>query len=488
MKNGMDFKRGQLAKELEDPFYLKDPILLDLFEKCKPPKEAYLYFPKGEEIIVINNKKPESSCRKIYYNVPVFDMEKKYINKLKEIINQHPEIKLPDFFDDEFLLRFLYADDCELDEVFKRLKKYIEWSKETFPLSIQPKSKAVEILNKGFIYVYGRDCKFRPILIFRLEHFVKNEKIYSVQEVLEAGIFLGQFIINHMLLPGHIERWNLIVNLRKATLFSLPEHIKKLLPIMNEGFISRLNKTYVIGMNFFFRILYKIICAFLKESTVKKIKILDGKKDQSIFEEIRKDNVEISMGGTAPDARIGEENGLFPPRMPSENFLLEYQRKEDILITEEEYIKKYKSGEIPKDLASPFILDKIKEEENNQIKQENLENKEIEKQIIPKNIEIENNQNKTIDTNRKQEIIERTKEVFEIDKKSIFKKQQNINKVKTFMKSGWEFKEEKINTSFVNYQNHKSLHKNIINEINSLCNKRKFFISNISKISNINDN
>ena len=86
MKNGMDFKRGQLAKEIEDPFYLKDPILLDLFEKCKPPKEAYLYFPKGEDIIVINNKKPESSYRKIYYNVPFFDMEKKYINKLREII------------------------------------------------------------------------------------------------------------------------------------------------------------------------------------------------------------------------------------------------------------------------------------------------------------------------------------------------------------------------------------------------------------------
>ena len=60
----MDFKRGQLAKEIEDPFYLKDPILLDLFEKCKPPKEAYLYFPKGEDIIVINNKNRKAHIEK----------------------------------------------------------------------------------------------------------------------------------------------------------------------------------------------------------------------------------------------------------------------------------------------------------------------------------------------------------------------------------------------------------------------------------------
>ena len=51
----MENRKGRLAKELVDPFYLKDPKLSELFEKCKPPKEAYLYFPKGEDIIVINN-------------------------------------------------------------------------------------------------------------------------------------------------------------------------------------------------------------------------------------------------------------------------------------------------------------------------------------------------------------------------------------------------------------------------------------------------
>ena len=484
----MELKRGQLAKELEDPFYLKDPILLDLFEKCKPPKDAYLYFPKGEEIIIINQKNPESSYRKIYYNVPYSEMEKNYINKLKEIINQHPEIKLPDFFDDELLLRFLLADDCELNKVFKRLKKYVEWSNKTFPIVMQPKSRTVEILNKGFVYVYGRDCKFRPILIFRLEEFVKYQKVYSVEEVLEAGILLGQFVINHMLLPGHVERWNLLVNLRKTTLLSLPEHIKKLLPIMNEGFISRLHKTYVIGMNFFFRLLYKIVCAFLHESTVKKIKILDGKKDQSMFEEIRKDNVEINMGGTAPNARIGEENGVFPPRMPTEKFLLDSQRREDILISEEEYIKKYKNGEIPKDFVSPFILAKLEEEEKMQIKQDNLEKNDIEPQIVPQNNKIENYQNKTIDSAKEQEIINKSKDIFEKEKKIFLEKRQAIHKVRTFMNSGWEFKEEFFNTKIINIKNHKKHQKKIVNEINSLCNKRKLFISNISKISDNNEN
>ena len=480
----MENRKGKLAKELDDPFYLKDPELKELFEKCKPPKEAYFYFPKGEEIIELNRKKPENSYRKIYYDVPVLEHEKYYINKLKEIINKHPEIKLPDFFDDELLLRFLYADDCELDKVFKRITKYIEWSNKTFPLVIQPKSKYIEILNKGFVYVYGRDGRFRPILIFRLVEFVKYEKVYSVQEVIYAGMFLGQFIINNLLLPGHIERWVLIINLRKTTLLSLPEHIKKLLPVMNEGFISRLHKTYVIGMNFFFRILYKIVCAFLHESTVKKIKIIDGKKDQSMFKEIRKDNVELDMGGTAPNARIGEIDGIFPPRMPSEHFLLDTQRPEDELLNEEEYIKKYKNGEITKELAYPPILEKLEAEKKMEIisNHNNINNNKIGDQLIlkSKTKEIDKNFEKKEKINNN--IIDKRNEIIIQQRKALIERQQRIHKVKTFIRKGWEFNEEYINQkkykmNFI----HNNNHINIIKDINSLRNKRTIFINNISK-------
>ena len=45
--------------------------------------------------------------------------------------------------------------------------------------------------------------------------------------------------------------------------------------------------------------------------------------------------------------------------MPSEHFLLESERPENILISEEEYIQKYKNGEIDDDFVSPYILEKI---------------------------------------------------------------------------------------------------------------------------------
>ena len=486
----MEIKKGRLAKEMENPFYLKDPKLLELYKKCLPPKEAYYYFPKGEDLIEYNTKKPKKSYRKIYHDLPFLDIEKKYISDYKQLISQHPEFKLPSFFDDGLLLRFIFADECDLEVSFKRLVKYVEWSNKTFPIIMKPNSKLVEILNKGFFYLYGRDCRFRPILVFRAKEFVKNEKTYSVQEIIEAGCFLGQFALNNMMIPGKIERWNLVINLKDVTLLALPENIKKLLPIMNEGFISRLHKNYVIGMTFFLRILYKVACAFLHESTIKKIKILSGKKDQSLFEEIRKDNIEQFNGGTAPNANIGEENGLFPPRMPSEHFLLESERPEDILIKEEEYIQKYQNGEIDNDYVSPYILEKLNinnktanNEENQEIIEKKSKSENIQKSEADQNVP----SNKSLKLGNINSLKE---EKININNQTNIQEQQikknasnNIYKVKSFIYHGWDFHQEK-NITQEKYKVQAHQGNIIIDDILSLSNKKKNFFKKISIMTN----
>jgi len=482
----METPKGRLAKELEDPFYLKDPNVIELYNKCLPPKEAYLYFPKGEALIEFNHKNPKKTYRKIYHNVPLLDNEKQYIAEFKQLLNNHPEVKLPEFFDDALLLRFIYADECEMEKVFKRLVKYIEWSNKTFPITIHPNSKLIEILNKGFVYAYGRDCRFRPILIFRAQEFVKNQKNYTVEEVVESGAFLGQFVLNNMMIPGQIERWNLLISLKGAHVLSLPEHIKKLVLVMNEAFISRLNKNYIIGMTFLLRVLFKIVCAFLHESTIKKIKILNGKKDKSLFEEIRKDNIEECFGGTAPDVHFGEEHDLFPPRMPSDKFMLDSDNPQNLLISEEEYIKKYNDGEIPEGLVSPFLKDKL----NLNKKNEEI----IEKQEVVEDIKSTKIQKSNTETNIAQKEIIQNKNFNDINMKKnkqsqiphLTKEQQNINKVKTFIYHGWDHYSENIEPD--KYKINTQHGNNFIKDINSLTTKRKNFFSKISLVSNNNFN
>ena len=94
---------------------------------------------------------------------------------------------------------------------------------------------------------------------------------------------------------------------------------------------------------------------------------MDKKNTNNLFENIRRDNVEEKFGGTAPNIQGGIENlnsPLFPPRMPSSNFILEKNNKEDILITKEEYLKLIEEKKIKEEYISPYLkedIEKIKQ-------------------------------------------------------------------------------------------------------------------------------
>ena len=103
---------------------------------------------------------------------------------------------------------------------------------------------------------------------------------------------------------------------------------------------------------------------------MEKVIILDDKNDPRKNQDINPENLEERFGGKAPDLEYNIENSLFPPKMPTNNFLLDNENPKDILITEEQYIEKYNAGEIPLRSASPYILEKLRREKIEKNKEE----------------------------------------------------------------------------------------------------------------------
>ena len=483
-----NLKRVTLAKEMEDPYYLKDPKILELYQKCLPPKDAYYYFPEGEEIIIHNRKKPNKSLRRVHYNVPYTDQEKKWIADFKQLINSHPETQLPDFFEDYLLLAFIYATGCDLKESYKRVVDYLKFSSSTFPVIIKPNSKLIEILNRGFVYVYGRDNRFRPIVICQSKIFQKFYKNYQTEEILQAVFFLCQFIVNNMLIPGQIESWVFILNLSGVSVLSLPEPIKKMIPGLSNYFLARLYKNYIMGLNFVSRIIYKIACNFLDDVTVAKVNVLDSMKDPKLFEIIRKDNIEEQFGGTAPNLPVEPENGFFPPRMPSDYFIKENENPNNILISEDEYINKYKNGQITDRTVSPYIYEKLKKEEieENNNKVENVE--EIQENI-PQFPTSYNNIEQKISNNIKSEKYDSQEMIRkELDKKRniILMKNLEKEKVKKFINyNNWNFDDEFSHISLHSLNSRPIEEGNILEDIYKFQRKKQNFVSKISLINKI---
>jgi predicted CopG family antitoxin len=352
-------------KEISDPYYFKNPELFELYKKSLPPKEAYYYFPKGDEIIIHHEKKPEKSLRRIFLGVPYLEIEEKWIMEFKSEIAAHPEIRLPEYWNDAINLRFVYATECNIKKSFERMVRYLQWHKNMFPMNISPGDKIFKLLNLGFLYVYGRDHQFRPILVCQPYIIQKSEKDYNADEVIKASAFLFQYIVNNMLIPGQIENWIMILNFEGTSPLNIPDSVKQLIKTLSENFLSRLYKCYVFGMSFLLNCLYKIICNFLEEITVQKITVLEKKNINRLFEIIRMDNIEKKFGGTAPDAILGLPNSIFPPRMPSNYFLKEEENPNQILITEEEYIKLVENNKIREDCISPYIKDLLEKRQKN---------------------------------------------------------------------------------------------------------------------------
>ena len=360
----------QYGEIITNPFFIKDPELFEIFKRGIPPKEAYYFFPKGKDVLEEHNKKPEKNLRRIFINVPFLEIENKWLDKYKEIIAKHPENKLPDYWNDGLNLAYIYATECKLEQSYKRMIEYFKWYKSFFPLNIQPGDKVVQVLNSGFLYAFGRDHQFRPLLICQPYILQKCLKLYSDDDIYNASIFICQYMVNYMMIPGQIENWIMIVNMDGTSILSIPESVKKLMKGLSDYFIARLFRCYILGLNAFLRIIYKIICNFVEKSTVEKVIVLDDKNDKRKDKDINPENIEERFGGKATDLIYDVENALFPPRMPSNNFLLDNENPKDILITEEQYIEKYYANEIPLNSESPFILEKLRKEKIEKDKEE----------------------------------------------------------------------------------------------------------------------
>ena len=360
----------QYGEIITNPFFIKDPELFEIFKRGIPPKEAYYFFPKGKDVLEEHNKKPEKNLRRIFINVPFLEIENKWLDKYKEIIAKHPENKLPDYWNDGLNLAYIYATECKLEQSYKRMIEYFKWYKSFFPLNIQPGDKVVQVLNSGFLYAFGRDHQFRPLLICQPYILQNCLKLYSDNDIYNASIFMCQYMVNYMMIPGQIENWIMIVNMDGTSILSIPESVKKLMNALSDYFIARLFRCYILGLNAFLRIIYKIICNFVEKSTVEKVIVLDDKNDKRKDKDINPENIEERFGGKATDLIYDVENALFPPRMPSNNFLLDNENPKDILITEEQYIEKYNANEIPLNSESPFILEKLRKEKIEKDKEE----------------------------------------------------------------------------------------------------------------------
>lgn len=369
-------------------FYLNDNQLKQRHESNKNLRMAYLYFPSTTDIVEYDPKKIKKTLRRIFENKVTehLNHEKQFLEELHmeiEKYNQNnPKKKLifPSWFKESDKMRLLQATFYNYSKTIKLITESIEWRDINIPPRLT--NKVLEILNCGFVYVHGRDCKFRPIIVINVECYKKNEDLYTYDEWLQATIYFMEYIVNNLLIPGQVENWDVISDFGNTSFFFLPSNVKKLMGILQSNWRCRLYINYVLNMSSLVRGLWKIVKAFLDEATVQKIQFLESSTKKNIFTYINEEQVEQKFGGKAPNVIPGMNN-LFPPIFPNENFFTAgHVESQSGIISEEEYRELYKNEKLA--VVSEYYLNKWKkeEEEQNLILQQIKEEEEMKFKIM----------------------------------------------------------------------------------------------------------
>lgn len=316
----------------------------DSHNECKLPKQTYLYFPKDQEIIEYDETQPYNTMRRIFEGGLEYNsFENTKLAEINDEINKQnsdsansdsPKIIFPSDWKACNTLRFLQARSYHIQNTVETIKEHLLWKLEGIPSTLSDKS--MEILNNlGFIYIHGRDNRFRPIIVIVAKVYMDNKDKYSYENWVNALIYILEYTLKNLMIPGQIENWNIISDLADLSVWSIPADFKKIFNTLSCNYRCRLYVMYILNMSTFIVFLWDLIKRMLDPTTEGKLKILKSLDDDcSLFASMNRDQVEKKFGGNAENI----VKDYFPPKMPSNQYLTKLDDKSKLLITKREYV------------------------------------------------------------------------------------------------------------------------------------------------------
>ena len=381
-------------------FFMNNEELLKRHELAIPTNEMYRFFPPNEEILLIDSN-PKKNYRYIFNGQQKTEYEQRKLNEYNEYELKQGKLNYPNNWLETDTMRLLQACEYDLEKTYKKIIDTINFM-NSHRTSIN--NNIINLLNSGFVYVYGRDHHFRPIIIISIMDYAKlaEKNEYSFQDINDSIIYLMNYIIKYLLIPGQIENWVTIINFKGAGISDMSD-FKKLSNILN-SYRGRVFRNIIINVSGFLKMAVKTAVNLFGSNSARKLRILGSDELSKMQDIISPNNIQKKFGGLAPDIIPGGNN-LFPPKMPSLNYEL---NGEQLNIISEEAYKEMCLNSNP---YKPYSISPKYEEKWNQ---------EIEQEKLKKKLELEEIQAKEIEQKKQQKALIENK----------LKEEENIRKLK----------------------------------------------------------
>lgn len=133
-----------------------------------------------------------------------------------------------------------------------------------------------EELELGVIYGVRRDKSMRPVIIINVRRMIDSR--ITVDRLVAVTNFFLEYIIKYAMIPGTIESWTAIFDLKDVGVTEIPkDRIQPLVNNMTKNYRGRLFRFYATDVTWVVRQLWKLAHRFVDEFTNKKLLIFgDG--------------------------------------------------------------------------------------------------------------------------------------------------------------------------------------------------------------------
>eukprot|EP00931_Biecheleriopsis_adriatica_P117288 TRINITY_DN92824_c0_g1_i1.p1 TRINITY_DN92824_c0_g1~~TRINITY_DN92824_c0_g1_i1.p1 ORF type:complete len:575 (-),score=91.45 TRINITY_DN92824_c0_g1_i1:144-1799(-) len=258
------------------------------------PEEVVFFEPQQEQIV-------ESTGRRlIFLNTPLKEEEQALLARLHERVRAESG---EDIFPAHFrphALRLLQKARGDIHKVMEMIEAHVQLRVNNLPLS---DSSMIEDLERGLIYVHGRDRYGHPIIILRACHLDDM----SADQTLKIALFVCEFTVRYLLVPGRVENYVLLLDFDQCPYWSVWSNFGKLKTVIRllqdvyceRGYSSI--KLVNAGM------LGSVIDAFIPSDKKQRFQFLNS---ASAAKEMTKlcelNQLEKRYGGTQPDVEPGK--------------------------------------------------------------------------------------------------------------------------------------------------------------------------------------
>lgn len=189
----------------------------------------------------------------------------------------------PCYNNPDLMIRLLRAREYKIPQAFEMWKKWYEW-RITYKAESITKSEMLPQIQTGKAFYYLTDKQKRPCLIVRARYHWPGQ--FSLEDTMRYSIYLVEKGVKKSDKLGSkqicviYDRGEMTSANRDSGLISL---FRQLVAMLQDFYAERLGALYILHVNWFFWVVFKIIRPFLSTKTSEKIHVLGNLNELKQF-------------------------------------------------------------------------------------------------------------------------------------------------------------------------------------------------------------